>query len=132
MFNGHSLMNAVIKILQIYKFDLGDRSIQNIATDWQKYDSIWLRSAITEAMYRGRYKIVSVEQILSNWERKQIVSCNFDVEFEHLIWGELIECISSTDADLSPSTMLTKLKSLCHSVPNTKVPNTKQRGFEQP
>jgi hypothetical protein len=115
-------MDAVVKILQNYKFDLGDRSIQNISIDWQNYDPLWLRSAITESMYRGRYKVVSVEQILSSWERKQEISCKFDLEFEDLIWGELAESIPFP-SDLSitshPSSrdMLTKLKSFCPDPP---------------
>ncbi|AFY75240.1 hypothetical protein Syn7502_03388 [Synechococcus sp. PCC 7502] len=82
-------MEAVLKLLRRYKFDLGDRSITEISTAWSQYDPIWLRLAVTEALYRGRYKVISVEQILETWQRKQETFFQFDDEFERLVWGNL-------------------------------------------
>jgi hypothetical protein len=120
-------MDAVLRILQLYKFDLGDRSLTSISIKWRNYDLHWLRSAITESIYRGRYKVISVEQILESWQRKQEVFSKFDDEFENLIWGNLglnladpeQNQISSnlgfevnTDNSLA---MIKKLKSLCQT-----------------
>jgi hypothetical protein len=79
-------MNAILKLLQFYNFDLGDRLLAEISQAWSNYDLSWLRSAITESMYRGRYKVISIEQIMESWQRKQEIFCKFDREFETLVW----------------------------------------------
>jgi hypothetical protein len=115
-------MDAVLRILQLYKFDLGDRSLTSISIKWRNYDPHWLRLAITESIYRGRYKVISVEQILESWQRKQEVFSKFDDEFEHLIWGNLHQpdptqkTLSNSGSSVnSDKTMIEKLKSLCQA-----------------
>ncbi len=125
-------MDAILQLLVLYKFDLGDRYLAEIAADWRDYDLQWLRLAITESLYRGRYKAISVEQILETWRRKQAVLCKFDFEFERLIWKntafEAIEGIDSCEGNNSnlknssdsknldtnnSAEILMKLKSFC-------------------
>lgn len=118
-------MDAVLRILQLYKFDLGDRSLTAISIRWRNYDLHWLRSAVTESLYRGRYKVISVEQILESWQRKQAVFSKFDHEFEALIWGNLGLNLTdpnqpSLNLGFEPNTdnslaMIKKLKSLCQT-----------------
>ncbi len=121
-------MDVILKLLQFYKFDLGDRSISSISQDWSNYDLTWLRSAITESLYRGRYKVISVEQILESWSRKRAIFCKFDLEFEALIWGNILpesaqtqifngSCfLSGSLADRANSLgMIEKLKSFCQN-----------------
>ncbi len=109
-------MEAILKLLKRYKFDLGDRSLTSISIQWRKYDLKWLRLAVTESLFRGRYKVISVEQILETWQRKQEVSCKFDDEFEFLVWGNAIGSEQDITAvpDHAP-TMIEKLKSLCQA-----------------
>jgi hypothetical protein len=52
------------------------------ATD---YSVQWIRLAIIEALYQGRYKAVSVEQILQQWQRRGNAQPHFDTAFEKLI-----------------------------------------------
>lgn len=109
-------MEAILKLLKRYKFDLGDRSLTSISIHWSQYDPNWLRLAITESLFRGRYKVISVEQILETWQRKQEVSYKFDDEFVCLVWGNAI--VSEQDVSTIPDhapTMIEKLKSLCQS-----------------
>jgi hypothetical protein len=120
-------MDAVLRILQLYKFDLGDRSLTSISIRWRNYDPYWLRSAITESLYRGRYKVISVEQILESWQRKQEVYSQFDDEFESLVWGNLGLNLPAQDQNQSSRNlnfeantdnsldMIKKLKSLCQT-----------------
>ena len=76
-----------------------------------------MRLAVTESSFRGRYKVISVEQILETWQRKQEVSYKFDDEFASLVWGIAIGS-EQLDPDIPPisdnaQTMIEKLKSLC-------------------
>jgi hypothetical protein len=120
-------MDTVLKLLQFYHFDLGDRSLTSISIKWGNYNPYWLRSAITESIYRGRYKVISVEQILESWQRNQQISCKFDLDFECLVWNNFAfnppqpnytQLRNNSDADnLSDNTkdsaIVKKLKSLC-------------------
>jgi len=76
-----------------------------------------LRLAVTESSFRGRYKVISVEQILETWQRKQEVSYKFDDEFASLVWGNAIgsEQLDSDIPSISDNapTMIEKLKPLC-------------------
>jgi len=118
-------MDTVLKLLQFYHFDLGDRSPTSISIKWGNYDPYWLRSAITESIYRGRYKVISVEQILESWQRNQQVSCKFDRDFECLVWNNFTfnppapnytQLLNNSAPNLANDTYRTiakKLKSLC-------------------
>ncbi|WP_019499805.1 hypothetical protein [Pseudanabaena sp. PCC 6802] len=80
-------MDIVFALLQYYGFDLGDYSIAELTELWCKYDPAWVRLAIIEALYRGRYKAVSVDQILASWQRRGEPYCLFTREFERLVCG---------------------------------------------
>ena len=49
------------------------------------YKSSWVRLAVIEALYQGRYKAVSVEQILATWNRRGFPKSHFNGEFERLV-----------------------------------------------
>lgn len=83
-------MDIVIALIQYYGFDLGDYSIDDLVKLWCEYDPIWVRLAIIEALFRGRYKAVSVDQILGFWQRRGEPYCRFSREFERLICGDLV------------------------------------------
>ncbi len=82
-------MDVVIALLQYYSFDLDDYSIDDLVKHWCEYDPLWVRLAIIEALFRGRYKAVSVDQILEFWQRKGEPYCRFSCEFERLVCGDL-------------------------------------------
>ncbi|MGF1497432.1 MAG: hypothetical protein ACFB8W_11490 [Elainellaceae cyanobacterium] len=90
-FVAHSeFAEAVAQLLSRYGFDLEGRSPQFIIARWlQHYPETWLRSAVLEALYQGRYKAVSVEQILKLWQRRGHPMCHFNGEFERIICDEL-------------------------------------------
>jgi hypothetical protein len=83
-------MDIVIALIQYYSFDLGDYSIDDLVKLWCEYDPIWLRLAIIEALFRGRYKAVSVDQILSFWQRRGEPYCRFSHEFERLVCADFV------------------------------------------
>lgn len=77
-------------LLVHYSFDLGHLTAAELVDKWLKnYPARWLRLAIIEALYQGRYKSISVEQILACWQRRSKPIYHFNLEFEQLICGKL-------------------------------------------
>lgn len=82
-------------LLGYYKFALEGRSVAQVLQQWAiAYPVEWIRSAIVEALYQGRYKLVSVEQILQIWQRRGKVKLHFDPEFEQMIRKRLPQNLS--------------------------------------
>ncbi|PSB18533.1 hypothetical protein C7B65_14630 [Phormidesmis priestleyi ULC007] len=73
-------------LLTHYSFDLGDRTVSQLTQHWLKdFSANWIRSAVIEALYQGRYKAVSVDQILLLWKRRSQPCYHFNYEFERLV-----------------------------------------------
>ncbi|NJR40159.1 MAG: hypothetical protein HC781_16720 [Leptolyngbyaceae cyanobacterium CSU_1_4] len=77
---------SVIDLLTRYSFDLSGYTVDRLAQYWlQRYPSDWIRLAVVEALYQGRYKAVSVEQILNLWQRRGKPLHHFNRDFERII-----------------------------------------------
>lgn len=64
----------IVALLSGYGFELAGKFPQEIVLEWlEQYPAIWLRLAVIEALYLGRYKAISVEQILTGWARRGAV-----------------------------------------------------------
>ncbi|HEY9691259.1 MAG TPA: hypothetical protein V6D15_03595 [Oculatellaceae cyanobacterium] len=75
-----------IALLVQYCFDLRGYQAEELVRAWlHNYKSSWVRLAVIEALYQGRYKAVSVEQILATWNRRGLPKSHFNGEFERLI-----------------------------------------------
>ncbi|MEB3883887.1 hypothetical protein [Lyngbya sp. CCY1209] len=73
-----------------YSFDLGGKPAYQIVANWtQNYEVSWLPLAIIEALYLGRYKAISVGQILAHWKRREEPVYHFNSEFERLVSNNL-------------------------------------------
>ena len=73
-------------LLTHYSFDLGDRTVSQLTQHWLRdFSATWIRSAVIEALYQGRYKAVSVNQILLLWKRRNQPCYHFNYEFERLV-----------------------------------------------
>lgn len=71
-----------------YSFDLGGYPAKELIAVWlNNYSASWVRCAVIEALYQGRYKAVSVEQILAFWQRRGLALYHFNHEFERLVCG---------------------------------------------
>lgn len=80
--------DLVAALLIHYSFDLGGNSASDLVKHWlDDYPEVWVRYAVIEALYRGRYKAVSVDQILAIWQRRGTAIYNFNHEFERLVCG---------------------------------------------
>jgi hypothetical protein len=89
-------------LLQHYSFELGGYPIQQLLTRWfDRYPVIWVRLAIVEALYQGRYKAVSVEQILILWQRRGQPCPHFNHEFERLVCNKFPRNLAPPSASAS-------------------------------
>ncbi|HAC64668.1 MAG TPA: hypothetical protein DCF68_14325 [Cyanothece sp. UBA12306] len=94
--SNHKTIAQVTLLLSRYGFELGGLSPRELIDNWlNSYLPHWIRLAIVEALYQGRYKAVSVEQILRLWKRRGRPNHHFTYEFEWLICGNLIVADSS-------------------------------------
>lgn len=83
-------IKAVVALLANYSFDSGELTIEQLLDQWLRVHSVdWVRLALVEALYQGRYKAVSVTQILAFWQRRDQPSYRFDPEFEQLVCNQL-------------------------------------------
>ena len=58
-------------LLDGYRFELGSHDARQWVSLWLEfYRPSWIRDAVVEALYQGRYKSVSVRQILEMWQRR--------------------------------------------------------------
>lgn len=80
--------DVTVDLLVRYIFDLGGASASDLLDRWLKdYPANWVRLAVIEALYQGRYKAVSIEQILTFWQRRGQAVYHFNHEFERLVCG---------------------------------------------
>lgn len=77
-------------LLDRYGFEQGAFSAEQLVGYWlRSYPAEWIRSAILEALYQGRYKSVSVGQILAIWKRRGQPLYHYSFEFERMVCGTL-------------------------------------------
>ena len=82
-------------LMDSYDFDLGRDSVENLLDCWlDLYHPNWIRLATIEALYLGRYKAISIEQILNVWLRLGTPNPHFTYEFERLICRKLPKHLS--------------------------------------
>ncbi|HLO47262.1 MAG TPA: hypothetical protein VK211_02415 [Kamptonema sp.] len=73
-------------LLVHYSFDISGDTVEELVGEWLTiYPAYWLRLAVVEALYQGRYKTVSVEHILAMWQRRGQPLYHFNHEFERLV-----------------------------------------------
>ena len=78
--------NSAAGLLIRYSFDISDWPVDQLIAHWlDRYQANWVRLAVIEALYQGRYKAVSVEQILAFWQRRGQPLYHFNHEFERLV-----------------------------------------------
>jgi hypothetical protein len=92
-------MAAEIAMLMVrYSFDLGGQSTEHWIDQWlDQYPVLWLHGAVVEALYQGRYKAVSVWQILDLWRRRGKPLRHFSHEFERMVSGRTLQLLFTTE-----------------------------------
>ena len=82
-------------LIDSYAFDLGRDNAEQLLKHWLNlYSASWIRLATIEALYLGRYKAVSIEQIMGVWLRLGKPNLHFTYEFERLICRKLPKHLS--------------------------------------
>lgn len=77
-------------LLTRYGFELKGYTPLELIEQWLRlYPVKWVRLAVVEALYQGRYKAISVEHILSLWLRRGQPTFHFTYDFERLIFRVL-------------------------------------------
>jgi len=89
-------------LLRAYSFDLGGWQEHQLLVAWhQEFDPAWIPMAIVEALYQGRYKVVSVHQILRLWSRRGCPLRHFNGDFDRMICSSIDPCQQRTMSPLS-------------------------------
>ncbi|MEN9202732.1 MAG: hypothetical protein Q6K80_05040 [Thermostichus sp. DG_1_6_bins_120] len=82
--------------LECYRFELEQQSGQAWIERWSAtFPRDWIPAALLEALYQGRYKATSVEQILRFWQRRGCPRITFSPEMSQSLWREQQELIRS-------------------------------------
>jgi hypothetical protein len=85
---------SILQLLTDYSFDTENCWPEAVVAGWlQQFNAAWVSQAITEALYQGRYKLVSVDHILQLWQRRGHPLCHFNREFESIILGQTLLCL---------------------------------------
>ena len=88
-------IDLAIALLTHYSFDLGGYKATELVMRWQdQFPFNWLHLAVVEALYQGRYKAVSAQQILTMWQRRGQPTFHFNMEFERLICSKFPESLT--------------------------------------
>ena len=124
-------MTVAAALLRHYSFDMAGQSIGEMIATWaQVYPSAWLRAAVIEALYQGRYKAVSVQQILTIWQRRSRTLCHFNGEFERIVCSPVLED-NSLDSVAEELAMIVKSESLASGVQNSTSSESNHLSHEQ-
>ena len=79
-----------ITLIKSFSLELNQYGPESQVLYWlNTYRPVWIRDAIIEAVYQGRYKVVSVQQILSIWLRRGQPIRHFTPGFEQVIAAQL-------------------------------------------
>jgi hypothetical protein len=93
-----------IALITRYGFDLGDFTVEQLMEKWlQSFHANWIRLATIEALYLGRYKAISIEQILTVWSRLGSAKIHFSHEFERLISRKLPRYLANLSDEFEES-----------------------------
>lgn len=80
-----STISAIADLLTYY-VDSEDLSKEQLLDNWLRtYPVPWVRLALIEALHQGRYKTISVAQLLAFWQRRGEPVYHFNHDFEVLV-----------------------------------------------
>lgn len=87
-----TIIAQAIMLLSHYGFDTKPHTTAERMGHWlDLYAADWIRAAIIEALYQGRYKAISVEHILTLWQKRGHPAPHFTGDFERIICRKLPE-----------------------------------------
>jgi hypothetical protein len=98
-----STQNTISALIAHYGLELEDIQVDSVVRPWlDRYEPTWIIKAIVESLYRGRYKVTSVDRILQDWERIGQPRYWFSAEYERGILARLPEIVAMGFPGVSP------------------------------
>jgi hypothetical protein len=90
-----SPQNTIAALIAHYGLELEGIQVDTIVKPWlDRYEPLWIVKAIVESLYRGRYKVNSVDRILKGWERVGEARYTFSIEYERSILEKIPETVA--------------------------------------
>lgn len=118
-----SAISGPINLLKHYSFESNHQSYERVIDSWLgRFPLDWVNLALIESLYQGRYKVVSVEQILTLWQRRGKPSHHFNNDFERLVSNNLPQAFEKKGAKLPRKTLHSRLNTPQNSRPVTSPP----------
>ncbi|MDG2618085.1 hypothetical protein P7L53_17735 [Thermoleptolyngbya sichuanensis XZ-Cy5] len=102
-----AILDAVA-LLNGYGFDMDGFAADYLVSYWAvNHPAHWIRAAIVEALYQGRYRAVSVGQILAVWRRRGQPIPHYTPDFERVVSGRFggFSAAPSASATISQSSV---------------------------
>jgi hypothetical protein len=90
-----STQNTIAALIAHYGLELEDTQVDDVVRPWlDRYEPTWVIKAIVESLYRGRYKVTSVDRILQDWTRIGEPRYWFSAEYERGILEKLPQIVA--------------------------------------
>ena len=85
-----------ITLIKAFSLELNQYSPESQVLCWlNQHRAAWIRDAIIEAVYQGRYKVISVQHILLIWQRRGQPVRHFTSGFEQVIDSSIVlKCVT--------------------------------------
>lgn len=89
-------------LLTHYSFELDGHTIDQVVQDWlAEYPPKWVIAAVVEAIFQGRYKAASVDNILLTWSLSGRPQPHFDSEFADLVCSKIFKGIPKVPSTIA-------------------------------
>jgi hypothetical protein len=76
-------------VLRAYGFEMDESRLTRTLAEWEEgYGREWMILALVEALHQGRYKLMSIGQILICWKRRGEPRISFDRGFQRMVLAE--------------------------------------------
>lgn len=90
----------ILELLHSYRFDLRGRPPLTLLETWgDQFPPDWIPLAVIEALYQGRYKAISVEHLLAQWQERGRAAVHFNPDFEGLVAEKLPAPVGSREPE---------------------------------
>lgn len=122
---------AVIFLLERY-FELSaERAAEVMQQLRSRHPEAWIYPATVEAIYQGRYRWVSIAQILSLWQRRGQINCHYSSDYERLLLGEVPEQPDRIDPEIQQPAIAMTLPWLPEQPGEAFIPAQDQSGLTE-
>jgi hypothetical protein len=116
-----------------YRSETLSQRVDFIVVTWfQNYDPAWVVKALIESLYRGRYKVKSVDNILRDWQRRGSPFYKFTPDYEREILHSLRLTIDNPITSI-PSALPAPVSNPERELPvsTSQLPNSEQLNPEE-